>query len=134
MMEMLTGYTRELLTELREGSLAADLPLGDVAFERLCSTLEAEGELETADRCDWRGNSGGEVLRIDGHGGDPREAEGVLSLLVCDLNETEEPTTLNAADAKKVFGHLINFVVASRRGAFRDIACSSRFRNSAQPR
>lgn len=119
-METLIKYNLELLTELREESTGTDLPLSDVAFERLCSTLEAEGELETADRCDWRGHSGGKSLRIDGHGGDPRETEGILSIIACDLNESDEPETLNAADAKKVFGHLINFVAASRRREFRD--------------
>ena len=119
-MESLTAYYRELLAELRDESAAAEMALSDVAFERLCSTLEAEGELETADRCDWRGNFGGKSLRIDGHGGDPRETEGILSVIACDLNESEEPATLHAADAKKAFGHLINFVVASKRREFRD--------------
>lgn len=119
-MEPFTEYNLELLTDMREESAAADLPLGDVAFERLCSTLEAEGELETSDRCDWRGSSGGKFLRIDGHGGDPKETEGVLSVIACDLYDSDEPVTLNAADARKVFGHLINFVAASRRREFRD--------------
>jgi hypothetical protein len=119
-MELIIGYNRELLAEFREESAAAELPLRDVAFERLCSTLEAEGELETADRCNWRGNFGGKSLRIDGHGGDPRETEGILSVIACDLNEGDEPETLNAADAKQVFSHLINFVAASRKREFRD--------------
>jgi hypothetical protein len=119
-METLVKFNRELLAELREESATADLPLGDAAFERLCSTLEAEGELETADRCDWRGSSSGKSLRIDGHGGDPRETEGVLSVIACELHESDEPVTLNAADAKKIFRHLINFVSASIRPEFRD--------------
>ena len=66
-MEQLSEYNTDLLSELREESVTAELPIEDVAFERLCSILEAEGELETADRCGWRGSSGGKSLRIDGH-------------------------------------------------------------------
>lgn len=119
-MEHLTEYNRELLIDLREESALTELPIEDIAFERLCSILEAEGELETAERCGWRGASSGKTLRIDGHGGDPRESEGVLSVIVCELHEDDVPVTLNAADAKKIFGHLINFVAAARRRDFRD--------------
>lgn len=119
-MEHLSEYNADLLSDLREESASADIPVEDVAFERLCSILEAEGELETADRCGWRGASGGKSLRIDGHGGDPRESDGVLSVIACELHVEEEPVTLNAADAKKMFGHLINFVAAARRRDFPD--------------
>ncbi|MGV3576330.1 MAG: AIPR family protein [Devosia sp.] len=119
-MEHLTEYNSDLLAELREESRISDLPLDDVAFERLCSTLEAEGELETADRCGWRDSAAGKTLRLDGHGGDPRESEGILSVIACELHNDVEPETLNAADVKKIFGHLINFVIASKRRDFRD--------------
>lgn len=119
-MDSFTNYNRELLGEMRDESSAANLPLGDVCFERLCSILEAEGEIETAERCRWVGTSGGKVLRIDGHGGDPREADGVLSVIACELHESDEPVTLNASDAKKLFGHLMNLVTASRKRDFRD--------------
>lgn len=119
-MEHLIEYNGDLLAELREESRVSDLPLDDVAFERLCSTLEAEGELETADRCGWRDSAAGKTLRLDGHGGDPRESEGILSVIACELHNDDDPETLNAADVKKIFGHLINFVIASKRRDFRD--------------
>lgn len=119
-MEPIAEFNRELLAELLDESAVADIPMDDIAFERLCSTLEAEGELETADRCSWHGNASGKSLRIDGHGGDPREADGILSVIACDLHQSDEVETLNAADAKKIFGHLINFVTAARRREFRD--------------
>jgi hypothetical protein len=119
-MEPLTEYYRQLMLELRESSEAASLPLMDVAFERLCSTLEAEGELEMADQGGWRGSSGGKTLRIDGYGGDPRETDGVLCIIACELFDTDEPATLNASDSKKIFGHLANFVAACRKSDFRD--------------
>lgn len=108
-----------MLDELRSEALAAGLPISDVAFERLCSLLEAEGELEAEERCAYVGTASGKTLRIDGHGGDPRETEGVLSVIVSEFHDGDQPESLNAADAKKLFGHLINFVAASRRAEYR---------------
>ncbi len=119
-MDQLVEFNHNLVAELREECAATDLPLEDIAFERLCETLEAEGEIETSDRCPYRGGVSGKSLRIDGHGGDPRETDGVLSVIVCEVFDEEQPPTLNAADAKKHFGHLINFVAAARRREFRD--------------
>ncbi|MGO7034026.1 hypothetical protein ELI49_38225 [Rhizobium ruizarguesonis] len=119
-MERLVEFNRDLLAELREMSADFGLPVDDVAFDRLCTSLEAEGEIEASDRSAYRGAVAGKSLRIDGHGGDPRETEGVLSVVICELFEEEQPVTLNAAEAKKLFGHLFNFVVAARRQEFRD--------------
>lgn len=118
-MEHLLEFHRDLIDELRAEAASTELPLEDLAFERLCSTLEAEGEIETSDRCAFAGAASGKALRIDGHGGDPREGDGVLSVIVCEFFDTDQPPTLNAADAKKLFGHLINFVAAARRSEFR---------------
>lgn len=119
-MDQLVEFNQDLIAELREECAETGLPFADVAFARLCETLEAEGEIETSDQCAYRGGASGKSLRIDGHGGDPRETEGVLSVLACEVFGDEQPRTLNAADAKKHFGHLINFVAASRRREFRD--------------
>lgn len=119
-MEQLVEFNRDLLLELRDMAADYDVPLEEVAFDRLCSALEAEGEIEASDRSSYRGSASGKSLRIDGHGGDPRETEGVLSVIVSELFEDSTPVALNAADAKKLFGHLINFVAAARRKEFRD--------------
>jgi len=119
-LQQLVDFNTDLLQDLRGDAAETDLPIGDLAFERLSATLEAEGELETSDRCDFRTSLGGKTLRIDGHGGDPRDSEGVLSVVVCELFDLDEVQTLNAADAKKFFGHLVNFVAAARREEFRD--------------
>lgn len=119
-MDNLIEFNEELLMDLRAEVAETDLPIRDLAFERLCSTLEAEGEIETSNRTEYRGSSSGKTLRIDGHGGDPRETDGVLSVIACEIFEDDTPASMNAADAKKHFGHLINFVAAARRRDFRD--------------
>jgi abortive infection phage resistance-like protein len=86
----------------------------------MTSRLEAEGEIATADRTEFVGSNSGKTVRIDGIGGDPREADGILSVIVCDFYPDRDPVKINAQAAKKVFGHLINFVAASRRAVFRE--------------
>jgi hypothetical protein len=119
-MDQLAQYNREILAELRAIEAETELPLEELAFERFCAPLEMEGELETADRSAWQGVFAGKPIRIDGHGGDPRESEGVLSVVTCLLFEEDAPTTLNAADAKQQFRHLFNFVTAALKPEFRD--------------
>ncbi|WP_422002695.1 AIPR family protein [Roseovarius mucosus] len=117
-MEHLLEFNRDLIDELKQDVEVTGLPLADLAFDRLCATLESEAELDTSDRCCWIGSAPGKTLRIDGHGGDPRETEGVLSVIVSEIFDADQPPSLNAADAKKLFGHLINFVAAARRQEF----------------
>ena len=119
-MEDPAEFNRNLIAEITEEMGATGLPFEDLFFERLSGSLEAEGEIETADRVQFEGSASGKTLKIDGVGGDPRDAEGVLSVIVCQPFPDGDPATINAADAKKVFGHLINFVAASRRVEFRD--------------
>ena len=119
-MEDPAEFNRNLIVEITEEMAATGLPFEDLFFERLSGSLEAEGEIETADRVQFEGSASGKTLRVDGVGGDPRDAEGVLSVIVCQPFPEGDPATINAADAKKVFGHLINFVAASRRAEFRD--------------
>lgn len=118
-MEDLLEFNRDLIDELRAEAASTALPLNDLAFERLCSTLEAEAEIDASERCSFVDAAGGKSLRIDGHGGDPREGDGTLSVIVSEFFDTDQPPNLNAADAKKLFGHLINFVAAARRSEFR---------------
>ena len=117
-MEHLLEFNRDLIDELKQDVEVTGLPLADLAFDRLCATLESEAELDTSGRCCWIGSAPGKTLRIDGHGGDPRETEGVLSVIVSEIFDVDQPPSLNAADAKKLFGHLINFVAAARRQEF----------------
>jgi hypothetical protein len=53
-LEHLLEFSRELIDELMAEAASAEVLLDDLAFERLCSTLEAEGEIEASDRCAFR--------------------------------------------------------------------------------
>src|ERR1700730_13050429 len=67
----------------------------DSFFELFTSQLVEAGELETADRAPYSSPRG---VRVDGYGGDPASADGVLSLVIADFNQSEQITTLTASD------------------------------------
>ncbi len=119
-MEEISVFNLEVIDEVREAATAAGISEADAFFERMAGRLESEGEIVTADRVEFLEIVSGKTVRIDGIGGDPREAEGILSVIVCDFYRDPEPSTINAQAAKKVFGHLINFVAAARRISFRE--------------
>lgn len=113
-------FNSELLATFRAEEAETEIPMVDLAFDRLCGTLESEGEIEAIERVAFTGSASGKTLRIDGTGGDPRDADGILSVIIFEMFDSDEPTTINAADAKKLFSHLMNFVTASLRREFRD--------------
>ena len=119
-MNSVEDFNSELLASLRSEHAETEIPVADLAFDLLCGRLESEGEIEAIESVAFTGSSSGKTLRIDGTGGDPRDADGVLSVIVFEMFESDEPATINAADAKRLFSHLMNFVTASLKREFRD--------------
>lgn len=89
----------------------------DAFFELFCEQLVEAGELETADRVHYLPPQG---VRVDGYAGDPAGADGVLSLIIADFNQSAEPVTLTATDMEAIFRRLYNFMVKSLDPAFRE--------------
>ena len=118
-MDELIEFNRSVVGEVTEEASASGISQADAFFERMAALLEAEGEIATADRVTFLASSQGKTVRLDGIGGDPRESEGILSVIVSDFYDGDAAVKINASDAKKAFGHLINFVAAARRAAFR---------------
>ncbi len=116
-MQELQEYFEYLATETQTEAHELGIDEKTAFLERMGSKLEAEGEMVTVDRVGFHGFRSGKTLRIDAIGGDPREAENVLSVVVCDYHKNATPQKMNAAEAKKRFAHLVNFVAAARRGS-----------------
>lgn len=91
----------------------------EVFFEHMAARLESAGEIEMVERAGFEGTSGVKTIRVDGSGGDPRDSDGVLSVIICDFHGAGELVTVNAADTKRLFGHLVNFLVCCRQEDFR---------------
>lgn len=90
----------------------------DSFFYLMSERLEAVGEIETSERAFFDTTIGNKTLRVDGSGGDPRDSDGVLSLIISDFHG-DELRTINAQDAKKTFGHLKNFILSAWKTDFR---------------
>ena len=73
-----------------------------VFFEKFGELVEGTGEIDTADYVPWI--SPKRDVRVDGYGGDPRESDGVLTLIVCDFNPAPELATLNKQGLLSVLG------------------------------
>jgi len=91
--------------------------LDDTFFERFSSYLVEEGEIETADRAHYISPRG---VRVDGYGGDPLVAEGVLSLIISDFSQSQTVETLVATEMDAIFKRLTNFLTRSRNETFRE--------------
>lgn len=82
----------------------------DAFFELFTSQLVEAGELETADRAPCGSPRG---MRVDGYGGDPASADGVLSLIIADFNQSNGIGTLTASEMDAIFKRLTNFLTRS---------------------
>ena len=93
----------------------------DAFFESFCDQLVDAGELETADRAPYASPRG---MRVDGYGGDPGWADGVLSLIIGDFHQSHEISTLTATEMDAIFKRLTNFLTRSldrqHRNAFEE--------------
>ena len=77
------------------------------------------GDLETADRADYRGppNSG---IRVDGYGGDPLDGSGTLSLIIMDFRQSDELGRLVLTEMNTIFHRLYKFLEKARDDRWRN--------------
>lgn len=100
--------------DVEGGSVLED----DAFFHLMTERLEAVGEIDTSERAYVDTMFGNKAIRVDGSGGDPRDADGILSLIVSELYRGELKT-INAQDAKRTFSYLRNFITSSWKPDFR---------------
>lgn len=89
----------------------------DAFFDVFCENLVEAGELDHADRAHYRGARG---VQVDGYGGDPRDAAGVLTLIINDFDESATPTNLTATEMKAAFVRPMNFLKKAMDAAWRN--------------
>lgn len=117
MSETLEEFHKELLQDFHGTADAGGRYVEDAFFERLCVELVDAGEIDTADRAPFSSPRG---LRVDGYGGDPALTGGVLSLIICDFNQSPDVTTLTASEMDAIFKRLSNFLSRSLDQNFRN--------------
>jgi len=113
----IAGYHQELLQQIGRDADAEGRFSEESFFNVMTSYLVDEGELETADLSPYQHAARG--LRVDGYGGDPTQADGVLSIIVSDFSPKLELGRLTATEMEAVFKRATSFVAKSLDPAFR---------------
>ena len=119
---MTTGFDefrQEFFQDLLLGADSAGKFVEDVFFENFTAYLSEAGEIDSADRADYRGPRGSGI-RVDGYGGDPLESQGTLSLIILDFDQSENPGRLIGSEMDAIFRRLQNFLRKSLDPAWRD--------------
>jgi hypothetical protein len=116
MSESMLDFHREFIQEVYRESAAGGRFAEDAFFELFTKALVEAGELETADRSFYERTRG---LRVDGYGGDPADANGVLSLIISTFHHEEELVTLTRTRMEAIFKRLQSFLEKSLDSKFR---------------
>ncbi len=119
-MDELQEYHRELMADIRREADTSGILMVEAFFERMAERLAESGELEVAERAFYLTGDGAMKVRIDGYAGDPRDADGVLGLIVCDFSESDELETFRKSDVAPILNPLIRFLEKARDEDFRD--------------
>ena len=112
----LAEFHNELFQDVHSRADAQGMLVEDTFFEVFTEPLIDAGELETADRVYYASPRG---IRVDGYGGDPISADGVLSLIISDFTQSSQAGTLTATEMDAAFRRLSNFVERCLREDFR---------------
>ncbi len=110
-------YHDELFQEVHSRADAEGRFSEDAFFDVLTESLIDAGEIETADRVHHFSPRG---MRVDGYGGDPINADAVLSLIITDFNQSHEIETLTATNLNATFKRLFNFLDRSLDEEYRN--------------
>jgi hypothetical protein len=107
-------FKSDLLNEVAAVAQSESLLTEDAFFDVVTDIIVDSGDLETADRCYFVKHG----IRVDGYGGDPIDADGVLSLIICDYNSDIELVNANKVDIETVCKRASNFVSSSLSARF----------------
>lgn len=117
MTETVEDFHEDFFNEVRTHADAGGRFMETAFLENYGEWLVNSGEFETFDVSPYRAARG---MRVDAYGGDPAEAEGVLSLAVVDFNPDARLASLTRTDVEAAFKRLENFLRASLSVGFRD--------------
>jgi len=110
-------FNQEFFQDVYNSAYAEGQFIEDTFFDQFCDRLVQAGELDTADRVQYLSPRG---LRIDGYGGDPELAGGILTLILVDFQTSQQCTTLTATQMNAIFKRGTNFLAKSLSPAFRN--------------
>lgn len=120
-MSELEEFNRELIADVQGDADVGGTYTTEAFFEKMGDILTEAGELDCADYAYFEGTGkNATALQVDGYGGDPRYAQGVLSLIICDFQVSEEVRGIKGDQLKSYFNRLAGFLRHALREDFRE--------------
>ena len=119
-MSDLEEFHHELIADIQGDADVLGLVTVEAFFEKVGELLTEAGELDGANRAYFEGSVSGNPARIDGYGGDPRDGDGVLSLILCDFSVTDEVRLIHKDRLQVLLNTLHRFLKASLKRVFRE--------------
>jgi len=119
-MSELKEFHHELIADIQGDADALGLVTVEAFFEQVGELLTEAGELDGANRAYFEGGGARNPIQIDGYGGDPRDGDGVLSLVLCDFVLSDEIRVQNKDQIQRLLQRLHRFLVSSLKRDFRE--------------
>jgi len=119
-MTELEEFHHQLIADVQGDADALGLVAVEAFFEKVGELLTEAGEIDGANRAYFEGNYSRGNLQIDGYGGDPREGDGILSLILCDFVPSDDIRVQNKEHIQRLLQRLYRFLVASLKIDFRE--------------
>ena len=119
-MSDLKEFHQELIADIQGDADVLGLVTVEAFFEKTADLLAEAGEIEQANRGYFEGSYGRGSLQVDGYGGDPRDTDGILSLILCDFALTDEVRVLNKEHMQRLLQKLYRFLSACLQVDFRE--------------
>ncbi len=119
-MNDLEEFHHQLIADVQGDADVFGLVTVEAFFERTGEILTEAGEVDGASRAYFEGTYSRGHLQIDGYGGDPRDDDGILSLILCDFALGDEVRVLHKEHVQRLLQRIHRFLIASRKSDFRD--------------
>lgn len=119
-MTELADFNLQFIADIQGDADALGLVTVEAFFEKIGDLLSEAGEIESANRAFYEGLYSRGPAQIDGYGGDPRENEGILSLILCDFTLDRDIRLLHKDHVQRLSQKLFRFLNASLNDQFRE--------------
>ena len=118
-MTELAEFHQHLIADVQSDADVFGLVAVEAFFDQVGELLSEAGETDSAHRAYYEGTYARSNLQLDGYGGDPRESEGILTLILCDFVMGDEIRIINKDGMQRLQQRLQNFLEVSLKSEFR---------------
>ena len=119
-MNDMSNFHQEFMADIKGDADALGLITAEAFLEKTGEILEEAGELTSLDRCYYEGRNGVKAIQVDAYSWDPKDEEGVFSLVLCDFVQGDDPQSIAKKEIDALLNRLAQFTVAARDQNFRE--------------